>query len=58
MTLLIDMKETFLANILMMRKHQVKLKQPWIAETGLKELTHQYTKNIPMGISPPPTTDQ
>jgi len=29
------MKEIFLVNILMMKKHQVKLKQNWVAEIGL-----------------------
>ena len=38
MTLLINMKETFLASLLMMKKHQIKLKQPWISEIGLNEL--------------------
>ena len=37
-------KREFLPNILTMKKHQVKLKQPWIAEIGLSELSYQFTK--------------
>ena len=31
-TLLMNIKKAFLANVQMMRKHQVKLKETWIAE--------------------------
>ena len=40
MTLLINMKEIFLANMLMRKKHQVKLKQTWIAVTRVKVLNN------------------
>ena len=40
MTLLINMKENFLVNILMGKKHQVKLKHTWIAEIWFNALNH------------------
>jgi len=40
MTLLINMKEISLVKILMMKKHQVKLKQIWIAEIKFNALNH------------------
>ena len=36
MMLLINMKENFLTNTQMMKKHEAKLQQPWIAEIGLR----------------------
>ena len=35
----------FLENIVIMKKHQVKLKQKWIAEIGLIVLTTQLKKD-------------
>ena len=58
MTLLENMKETFSANIPIRNMHQVKFKQPWMAEIGLYEQSHPIQKKILMGISPHPTKDQ
>ena len=38
MTLLMNIKGEFSANVLMMKKNQVTLKQTWIAEIGFKVL--------------------
>ena len=50
MRLLINVKEVFYANILMMKKHQVKIKQTLIIEIGLSVLSHPIQKMIPMRI--------
>ena len=43
--LLINVKEVFLEDILMMKKHQVNLKQRLIVEIGLSVLNHPVHKN-------------
>ena len=40
MTLLINIKEVFLANILMMKKNQVKWKHTWLAEIKFNVINH------------------
>ena len=39
------MKEIFLVNTLLMKKHQVKLKQTWIAETRFNVLNYQIQRD-------------
>ena len=48
MRLLINIKEMFLANILMMREHQVKLKQTLIVEIGFSVLNYPIERKITM----------
>ena len=48
MRLLINIKEMFLANILMMREHQVKLKQTLIVEIGFSVLNYPIQRKIKM----------
>ena len=50
MTLLMNIKEEFLANIIMI-KNQFKLKQTWVAEIGLNVLYHSIHKDSDNDIS-------
>ena len=43
--LLMNTKEAFLANILMMKKHLVKLKQTWMTEIRFNVLNHPIKKD-------------